>query len=155
MAENLSIESPDFLRIRKGDSKATENAVRLLWFVLNDELASRRRGVRAAKDLELLKVLTIAPTANQDNLDMQGSGVLLINTTSSVNITGFRGQGVEGERITIHNIGSGTITVPHESGSSEAENRVVTASGASKSVTTNKSLMLHYLNARWRELSLA
>jgi len=48
MAYNLSIESPDFDRIRKGDDKATENAVRLLWFVLNDEISRRRRGIREA-----------------------------------------------------------------------------------------------------------
>ena len=47
MAENLSIEAPDFDRIRKGDAPATEDAVRLLWYVLNNEIKLRRIGQRA------------------------------------------------------------------------------------------------------------
>ena len=44
MAENLSIEAPNFDRIRKGDTHATEDAIRLLWYVLNNEIRMRRIG---------------------------------------------------------------------------------------------------------------
>lgn len=43
MAENLSIQSPDFPKIKKGDNVAIHDAIKLLWLVANDEAAARRR----------------------------------------------------------------------------------------------------------------
>ena len=43
MAENLVIESPDFDEIRKETGTATEDAIRLLWFALNNEIKLRQK----------------------------------------------------------------------------------------------------------------
>lgn len=43
MADNLVIESPDFDQIRKETGTATEDAVRLLWFALNNEIKLRQK----------------------------------------------------------------------------------------------------------------
>lgn len=154
MAENLSVESPDFDRIRKGNPYATEDAMRLLWFVTNDEIAKRRKADRQISERVSPKVLPLAPTASQNNLDTQGCGLLEFTGTSAINITGIMAR-TEGDILLLHNTGSGTITFKHGSGSSDATNQLLFASGADKAVATDKSLVLLYLNLRWRELSLA
>ena len=50
MAENLSVQAPDFERIRRSDMVATADGIRLLWLVLNDEIARRRRSRSIWKD---------------------------------------------------------------------------------------------------------
>lgn len=154
MAENLSIESPDFRAIRKGDDHATEDAVRLLWFVLNDEMATRRKGVRKATERETPKILSSAPGAGSNNFDLQDAAILLFTGSTAVTITGLRAR-EEGDRIVIHVIGTGTITFSHDSASSDATNRMLFQAAANKAVATNRTLVLHYLNARFREMSLA
>lgn len=42
MADNLVIESPDFDQIREEAGYGTEDAVRLLWYTLNQEISDRR-----------------------------------------------------------------------------------------------------------------
>jgi hypothetical protein len=154
MAENLSIESPDFGRIRKGDDRAVEDAIRLLWFVSNNEITERRRGVRAARDRYRPRLKVSSPTVQQDNFDLEGVGLLRLDGSTNVTFTGLRAQ-EEGDVLIIHNIGSATYTFAHESGSSDAQNRIVFQAAANKSVATNRSLILAYLNTRWREISLA
>jgi hypothetical protein len=44
MAENFTVDAPDFDLIRKESGPGTEAGMRSLWYVLNDERASRRRG---------------------------------------------------------------------------------------------------------------
>jgi hypothetical protein len=43
MADNLVIESPDFDQIRKETGTSTEDAIRLLWFALNNEVKLRQK----------------------------------------------------------------------------------------------------------------
>lgn len=43
MSEQLVIESPDFDQIRKESGRATEDAIRLLWYALNEENKQRRQ----------------------------------------------------------------------------------------------------------------
>lgn len=155
MAENLSIESPDFNRIRKGDSRATEDAVRLLWFVLNDELKKRRMGDRRIEQRISPKVVTFAPSANQNNVDLDGSGLVVYTGSSAVNITGYRAPSEDGDIVFILVTGSATITHQNQNASSDAGNRLVFQGAADLAVTTNKALVLIYQNARWREMKLA
>src|SRR3989304_1088755 len=131
MAENLSIEAPDFDRIRKGDGRATENAIKLLWFVGNNEIAMRRSSVRTSRERLEGKVLTAAPTTQQDNYDAQGALVLAFNGGSAFTVTGIRATG-EGRVLLIVVLGAGTVTLAHQSGSSVAEYRMVFQSGADK-----------------------
>jgi hypothetical protein len=73
MAENQTIEAPDFDKIKKEAGPNTRDAIQLLWYVANNESAERRRGVRAAQEESLRKVKSDAPTANQNNYDTEGS----------------------------------------------------------------------------------
>lgn len=154
MAENLSIESPDFDRIRKGEGHATEDAIRLLWYVLNNEIKSRRQGDRLISDRLGPKVLARAPTGGENNVDTQGAGIIFYTGATSVAITGYR-AGEEGDILFIHVTGAGTITHNNQDANSDAGNRFVFQAGANKAVATNRSLVLQYFNTRWRELSLA
>lgn len=154
MAENLSIESPDFDRIRKGDANATEDAVRLLWYVLNHEMKSRRQGDRRIEDRLSPTVLSLAPGAGQNNIDTQGAGLIVYTGATNVTQTGYR-AGQDGDILFILVTGSGTISHADQSASSDAGNRIVTFLGLTKAVATNQSLVLIYSDARWRELSLA
>jgi hypothetical protein len=55
----------------------------------------------------------------------------------------------------IHNLGTGTITLKHESASSDVTNRLDTAADADVAVTTGKCARFRYLNNRWRQEVLA
>jgi hypothetical protein len=151
---NLTIESPDFNRIRKGDSFAVEDAIRLLWLVANEEARARRSGDRVLENRLSPKVLSKAPTGNENNVDTEDAGLIVYTHTVAANITGYRAPSQDGEILFILVTGSATITHMHQDGSSDAGNRMVFQSGADVGVTTNKALVLIYQNARWREMKL-
>ena len=152
---NFTIASPDFDRIKAGNRVALVDAIRLLWFVLNEEAATRRVGVRQAAERSIRKTLTDAPTSNQNNYPTAGAAIIYFTGSTSFNLTGLLSSGQTGERITLHNEGSGTITLKHASASSDPLNRLSTASGGDVSLTTGKTVILHYLGSLWREASLA
>lgn len=155
MALQFTIESPDFDRIRAGDNNAIEDAVRLLWFVANEEGRSRRADARKISARFSPAVLTLQPSANQNNLDMEGAGLIVFTGSTAVNITGFIAPSTDGAVLMILVTGSGTITIQHQHASSSAENRVVCQSGADVAVATNSSIILIYQGSRWRDLKLA
>jgi hypothetical protein len=149
MADNLSVESPEFDRIRKETGNATEDAIKLLWYALNSEIDLRRQTVRIAKDTDSGKVLAYAPGASMDNFDTQGATTVYFIGGSAQNLTGVR-NGVEGRRVMFHNLQAGTITVKN-SATSDAANQFVTSSGGDKSMTTGTSFFSTYINGKWRE----
>ena len=113
MAVNLTVEAPEFDQIEKESGRATRDAIRLLWGVANYESQRRRKTDRRLADRLSPKVLYLAPTANQNNLDTQGAGVLYYNGASAVNITGYILR-EEGDILFIHVAGAGTITHTHQ-----------------------------------------
>lgn len=153
MSTNLSVESPDFDYIRHETGLVTSDAIKLLWEVINFEISTRRKGVKRATDYLAGKITSDASTSAEDNLDTLNSLVWWYNTASSFNLTGLR-NGVEGRVIFIHNVGGGTITFKHNSGSSDVANRILLQAGVDKGLATGKSIVLLYINAKWRELSL-
>ena len=155
MAENLSLQAPDFPRIKADAGIATSDAVKILWQAMNFEMGRRRQDVRLSKERVQPKVLTDVNTVSQNNYDLEGSGILLL-TGGTFNITGFRAPS-DGESFVLfgHNIGAGTITLVHASASSDAQNRIQCFGAANIAVATDQSFVLIYLNSLWRELSLA
>jgi hypothetical protein len=153
MASQLTIESPDFDRIRKESGRATEDAIRLLWLVANDEASDRRTGVREAIERWEKKYIILAPTVNQNNLDTQDAAILRFEGASAVNVTGLKAR-VEGTIVLVSVLGSATITLMHDSGSSEARNRILFQAAANKAVATNRDVFLKYASSRWREISV-
>lgn len=154
MAVNLNIESPDFQRIKKGDFSSIEDAIKLLWFVANEEIRVRRQHDRRIEERLSPKVLSKAPGGSENNVDTEGAGLIIYTGSDAVNITGYRAR-EDGDILFIHVTGSATITHMDQSTSSDAGNRFIFQAGADKDVATNQSIVLQYYNSRWREMSLA
>lgn len=154
MANNLSVEAPDFDYIKREAGQHTMDGVRLLWEVANSEATDRRSGVRVAIERQEVKTLVSSPTVNQDNFNTDYSTTLRFDGASAVNITGIKAR-VEGTRVRVLVLGTGTITLMHNNASSEATNRILLFAAADKAVATNKAVELEYQSSRWREISLA
>ena len=152
MAENLTIESPDFDRIRDGDNHAIENAVRLLWFVANNAEKQRRTGDRRIAARVSPKILSKAPAGNENNVDTEDAGLIIYTGAGAVNITGYRAPSMDGAVLFILVTGAGTITHMHQDANSDAGNRMIFQAAADEAVATNTALMLTYVAARWREM---
>ncbi len=154
MATNLSVEAPDFDQIRKESGIITSNAVKLLWEVINYEIAQRRASVRAATIKLQGRATGDGATAQENNLDIEDSLVWYWSTASSFGLTGIR-NGFDGRVVFLHNIGAGTISLKNESGSSDAANRILTKTAGDTTIATNESAILMYINQRWREWAVA
>lgn len=153
MADNLVIESPDFERIKKESGFATSDAMRLLWFALNNEIAERRTTTRDAKDVDEGRVKSDAPTTQQNDYDSGRVTTVYFTGASAWTLTGLR-NGLEGRRIELHNIGAGNVTLANNSASSQTTNRLLMSTGANKILVTDTSTIFTYLSGRWRELKL-
>jgi hypothetical protein len=149
MAEQLVIESPAFDRIRKGDGHAIEDAIRLLWLVANNEASMRTQTVQQAQNQISPKVLSGAPTTQQDNYDARDGGYVLFTSATPFTLTGLR-NGIDGRTFIIENLGTGTVTIAHESAGSDAANRFYLRSGASAALATGQAVFAWYVNQRWR-----
>jgi hypothetical protein len=154
LADNLSVEAPDFDYIKKEAGPHTKDGMILLWTVANDEAKQRRTGIRLAIERQEVKTLINSPAVSQDNYDTQFSTTLRFDGVVGINVTGIKAR-VEGARVRVMVLGVGTITLKHNSASSEAQNRILLFAAADKAVATNKSVELEYQNARWREIVLA
>lgn len=147
----LTVESPDFQRIKRETGVETEAAVALLWRVANSEAESRRIGVRAATERMEPKAVIFSPSATQNDLDTQFATVLRFDGAASVDLTGLQAR-QDPTLVILLVIGAGTITLKHQNAGSIARNRIVTSAGGDVAITTNRSVMLIYTNTRWREL---
>lgn len=154
MSVNLTVEAPDFDYIKKESGSHTMDAIRLLWSVANDEAAQRRTGLRTATERIAPKSVIDAPAGAKDNYDTQFGAVIRFDGAVAFNLTGLKAR-TDNSIVILLVLGAGTVTVKHNSGASEATNRILLAAGADKAVATNKALILMYENTRWRELDLA
>lgn|SRR5574341_199594 len=155
MAENLSIEAPEFERIRDGDFHAIEDGIRLLWFVANNAERVRRTQDRKISQRYSPKVLLMPQTSNQNNVDTQDAGLIVYTGGSNIDVSGYRAPSVDGAVLIIFVTGVGTIRHMHQDANSDAGNRMVFDPAANNSVNTNEGLILLYQDSRWRELNLS
>jgi hypothetical protein len=147
------LSPPSYADIRSGNTHATEDAIRNIFNALVAEISERSRGQTRAIDRFDKKVLEVAPTTNQNNFDYQKTGTVNFAGATAVNLTGLIAPERDGAIVVLHTTGSGTITVKHQDANSDAANRIISASGADRSLSTNKTLILQYLSGRWRDLS--
>lgn len=154
MANQFTIEAPEFEHIYRETGTATRDGITTLWRVANDEAATRRSAVREAIERMCPKEIILSPAANQNNLDTEFATVLRFDGAAGVDLTGLQAR-VEPTILYVVVLGAGTITLRNESASSVARNRILTNSGGSLAVTTGLTVMLMYLNTRWREVKWA
>lgn len=153
MSNNLTIESPNFEKIGKEAGQFTSDAIALLWAAMNDTRKIERIDFRQAKEITAPKVLSIAPSANTDNLDLQGCSVVSFTGSTNVNWTGARAPETGQTRVLFIQVsGTGTITLKHNV-TSETANRFSTATGADYAMTTGKGAVFVYLVGLWREVA--
>lgn len=149
MAENLTIESFDTARIRKEAGPVTSQAVDSLWKLLNEINGRLIRSVRRAQNLDSPAAVSLAPTAQQDDLDADGVGVLLFTGATNFTLTGIR-NGEDGRRVLLHNGGSATITLAHNNAGSAAANRLSIDGGGNALMYPDQSALFVYLAGKWR-----
>lgn len=149
MANQFTIEAPDFDRIFNETGPTTRDGITTLWRVANDEAESRRRGVREAIERQCPKEIILSLAANQNNFNTEFATTLRSDGAASVNITGFQAR-PEPTILFLVVLGSGTITLKHNDVNSIARNRILTYTAADIAVGTNQAIRLDYLNERWR-----
>jgi hypothetical protein len=153
MASNLTVEAPNFEKIADEAGDATSNAISILWAALNDTRAVERRDFRRASETISPKVLSIAPSASVDNLDLTGASVLSFTGASSVNVTGFRAPETNRTHILYCHVGgAGTMTFK-QTATSESQNQLSMATGADVARATGAAIVFVYLNNKWREVA--
>lgn len=153
MGSNLTIESLDFDRIRRGDMREAGDAIEFLWTVLNDLDRRQRRGVRLAVDRSERLALVLEPSAALDNYDIGDASILSFEGAASVNVTGLLApSGGAARMVVILVLGAGTITVKHASANSDEPNRIQTAAAGDVAITTGRAAAFVYRSLRWREL---
>jgi hypothetical protein len=153
VSTNLTIESPNLDKVAKEAGQFTSDAINLLWVALNDTRAELRRQARRSRETLEPKVLTLAPSASVNNLDLQDASVLSFTGSSAVNFTGMRAPDTGASRVVfVHVAGSGTITAKHNV-TSETANRLSNESGADVTLSTGKGIIYIYLSGAWREVA--
>lgn len=99
-----------------------------------------------------LSVTDATISTNQNNYSLPRTSILNVNASSSFSFTGFTLGGstpTAGRTVEIANTGTGTITLPHESGSSSSANQVSTPTAASWEIPPKSSVKLKYLGGKW------
>lgn len=154
MAQQLTIEAPDFDRVKRETGVSTRDAITTLWRVANEESGARRDGVRAAIERECPKEIILAPAGAQHDLDTEFATVLRFDGAAAFNLTGLQAR-PEPTVVYLVVMGAGTLTVKNENGSSLDRNRLLTYSGGDLIITTGLTGTFRYLNSRWREVKAA
>lgn len=115
------------------------------------------RGIQRFKAPETLTIIELdtrtksALTANVDDYDLSVGACFNVGGTGGIwAITGIAG-GTAGRVISLINYLSLSIILPNESGSSLAQNRILTPSGLQYLLTPNQQIFLSYSNEvnRW------
>lgn len=153
MANNLTIESPNFEKISSEAGQFTADAIAILWAALNDTRRSERVDFRRASERLEPKVLAISPTASVDNLDLQGASILHFAGSTAVNFTGMRAPETGKSRVVFVLVtGSATITAK-QAVTSESANQLSNTSGADVALATGAGIVYVYLSGKWREVA--
>lgn len=89
--------------------------------------------------------------SQQDNYIIGAFDEFRMSASTPTTFTGFTG-GVLGREITVTNVGSFNIVLAHQSGSSSAENRVISPTGSNLTLAPQQSARLRYdvVDSRWR-----
>ncbi len=149
-----SIVAPDFDLIRVETGVNTESGFNILWEAANAEARARRTGVRQAVERMNPKMIILAPSVNQNNVDTDFATVLQFDGAASVDITGFQAR-PEPTAIFLTVLGAGTITLKNNNAGSLDRNKILTATGGDLAIATNTQTLLWYINSRWRQLAWA
>jgi hypothetical protein len=152
VSSNLTIESPNFERIKKEAGQFTSEGVALLWAALNDTRKFSRTGIRLAQEQVAPKVIQLSAAASVNDLDLEGGSVVEFTGGSAQNFTGLRAPETGRSRFVIAYVsGAGTITVKHAV-TSQTGNQLYGIAGADKALSTGLAAGFIYLSGYWRQI---
>lgn len=86
---------------------------------------------------------TVTFGASQNDYDLGQVGILRVLTSSSVNLTGLA-NGYGGRILIILKVGANNLTIVHNSGSSQAANRIFNPSAADITLSVVGAAILNY-----------
>ena len=97
-----------------------------------------------------LTITSVTLGTSQNNYAAPTRNILYVTATANISITGFSG-GAAGRCFEMVNAGAstGTITIPHESGSSSAANQVSTPTAGDWQIPPRSSARFKYLGTKW------
>jgi len=103
------------------------------------------------KTFQVPSEVSFTTTGTINNLDFSNADLIRMNNASAAIITGFK-AGYAGQRFVLQNIGSSTVQVSHQGGTSDAANRNITVSTNGQIVGGGGSLLAVYdgTTLRWR-----
>lgn len=95
---------------------------------------------------------TINATTNLNDLNIGTAGIIFLNATVAVDLTGMDGTIVSGKLLWVINTGTQAVSVKNESASSTASMRIRTPGGGSLNMQTGHALLCIYDStlSRWR-----
>lgn len=146
-----SASGPNPLYERNDAEDIQADTIVQVWkaFVANDlserEWVFDRQAVTPGTQLSITDGGSIS--TNQNNYPAPSTNALTVNATGAFSFTGFSG-GISGRYFELVNTGSADITLPHESGSSSA-NQISTPTAGSWTVPPKASVLLKYLGGKW------
>ena len=153
MAENQTVESPNFEKISEEAGQFTSDAVALLWAAVNDTRATDRRTNRVAVETLSPKILVISPSASVDNLALNGASVLSFQGGTAQNFTGMLAPETDRTYVVfVHVSGAGTITAK-QAVTSEAANQLTNIGGVDAPLVTGQGAVYIYSAAKWRQVA--
>lgn len=102
-------------------------------------------------DLALRTGASNASTGTLNNVDIAGKSLFKFTNNTGPTVTGFDG-GVNGKLLVVIYTGSGTMTLANNSGSSDADNRIITGTAGNVELASGASITLWYdsANSLWR-----
>ena len=105
-------------------------------------------------DLALPQISPAQITANQNDYVPGPESGLRLSTDAARNVTGIA-NGYDGRVIVIFNVGSFNLSLTHQDVLSAAENRIITNTGATVTLTPDTAALLSYdaTTLRWRMIA--
>lgn len=155
MANNLSIEAPNFEKITKEAGPNTASAISTIWAAYNDTRKTERLHNAIVMSELFLKPMFIAAAASVDNLDIRGYSMLVFTGGTAQNFTGMIAPETgRAKAVFVLVTGAGTITQKHNV-TSELTNRLVCSTGADIARATGTGIIYLYSpsNSRWDEVA--
>jgi hypothetical protein len=152
VSSNLTIESPNFEKIKKESGQFTSDALALLWATENLTRKELRTGLRESQDILSPKVIQVSAAASVNDLDLQDASVIEFTGASAQNFTGMRAPETGKSRLVLVYIsGAGTITA-RNAVTSQAGNQIFNLGAVDDTLAQGSASAYLYLSGYWRQI---
>lgn len=101
-----------------------------------------RRENAIATDKELWPAPMTVNTNNYAPAGIEGADYLAIEATGAIDLTGIKSDKIWGRTLYVRNFGAATITLKHNSASSDTENKVLARGNADVAIATGQGVVL-------------